>query len=275
MKAGADPVYVGISLGPEDPSAAVVRAGKVLAYAEEERFVRSKHAIGVYPLRSLVYCLEQAATSVDDVSSVSVSWDLSAYSDGTMARFYEGLSEEWDLDEATRAWQQQTLAEYDYATLTARHRRRWTQEFGLRRLPPIRFAAHHYTHAFQAATESPFESAVVLTADGSGEDKTTVLWVKRGTDIRPLRTVRIPHSLGWYYAAFTEYLGFQAYDGEYKVMGLAAHGEPVESLRDAVRQILTPAPDGVEYRIDPTLHPLRGAQLLRKVHRQAGETAGR
>src|SRR5439155_11351814 len=107
------------------------------------------------------------------------------------------------------------------------------------------------THAFRSAMESPFESAVTLTVDGSGDEHTAVLWVKRGGRLSPLREVRMPHSLGWFYAAFTEYLGFEAYDGEYKVMGLAAHGQPDEQLKAKIDRIVGEAPDGVEFRIDP------------------------
>jgi len=79
-----------------------------------------------------------------------------------------------------------------------------------------------------------------------------VVWRHEGEQLVPLREIRIPHSLGWVYAAFTEYLGFRAYDGEYKVMGLAAFGRPNADLRARVERIVHAAPDGTEYRVDPT-----------------------
>jgi carbamoyltransferase len=99
--------------------------------------------------------------------------------------------------------------------------------------------------------QSPFESAICLTADGSGDQHTTVVWEKRGERLRCLREIRIPHSLGWVYAAFTEFLGFDAYDGEYKVMGLAAFGSPRPDLQAKLRRVVTVAEDGVEFRVDP------------------------
>lgn len=245
-------VYLGISMGPVDPSVAAVRGGRVVAYAEEERFVRNKHAHGVYPTRALRYCLKEAGVAIDEVAAVGVGWDLPAYTDGTMARFYASLAEHDEPDPATRAWQEGTLSTYDAATMERVHRHNWRREFGALRFPPLHAVPHHYTHAFQAAMESPFESAIVFSADGSGDQDTTVVWVKRGTELTPLRRIRIPHSLGWFYAAFTEYLGFEAYDGEYKVMGLAAHGRPDQKLRELVGRVLTVADDGVEYRLDPS-----------------------
>lgn len=247
-----DPVYIGISEGPCDPSVAAVRAGQVIAYCEEERLARVKHAYGIYPIRSLRYCLEAAGVTLDEVAAVSVGWNLEAYSDGGMARFYGRLAEEWNLDEATSAWQAGNLRTYDLTNTEARHVLRWRREFGDIEFPPIRWAPHHYTHAFQASAESPFDTAITLTLDGSGDEHTMVVWRYQGGDLTPLREIRMPHSLGWYYAAFTEYLGFDAYDGEYKVMGLAAHGRPVPAIRRLVDQVLTTAPDGVEFRVDPT-----------------------
>ncbi|MEV5851045.1 carbamoyltransferase family protein [Streptomyces anulatus] len=245
--------YLGISLGPFDPSVAAVRDGKVIAYAEEERFLRNKHAEGAYPIRSLKHCLAEAGVTISEVAAVGIGWDLAAYTDGTMAAFYAGLSEESGErpDRSTLDWQARTLATYDRGAQETFHRRHWRREFGDVEFPPLHPSPHHFTHAFQAAMESPFETAVTLTADGSGDRQTTMLWVKRGSELTPLREIRIPHSLGWFYAAFTEYLGFTAYDGEYKVMGLAAHGSPDAELQKLVGQVLPVAGDGIEYRLDP------------------------
>ncbi|MDX3228651.1 carbamoyltransferase [Streptomyces sp. ME19-01-6] len=246
-------VYLGISTGPQDadPTVAAVRGGQVIAYAEEERFARDKHAVGRYPRRALQYCLEAAGTSLDGVAAVTVNYNLPAYTDGRMEKFFAGLAEDWPVDEATLSWQRSCLSQFGTDRVTAFHHRHWRQHFGDLDFPPIRSAPHHFTHAFQAAMESPFPSAVVLVADGSGDEHTTTLWVKDDHRLSLLREIRMPHSLGWFYSAFTEYLGFAAYDGEYKVMGLAAHGKPDTTLADAVGRVLGPAPDGIEFRLDP------------------------
>ncbi|MFJ7416663.1 carbamoyltransferase [Streptomyces sp. NPDC098077] len=252
LEALPDRVFLGICTGPYDPAVAAVRGGQVIAYAEEERFTRNKHAVGDYPIHALQYCLEASGKRIDEIAGVGVGWDLAAYTDGRMSKFFDTLSAEWDVDTATKAWQQTNLDRFSISGNERFHHYQWRRRYGDLRFPPIRFAPHHFTHAFQSAMESPFESALVLTVDGSGDEHTTVLWEKRGTRLDPLRQIRMPHSLGWFYAAFTEYLGFEAYDGEYKVMGLAAHGKLRPELRDLIDQVLLTAPDGVEFRLDPS-----------------------
>ncbi len=88
------------------------------------------------------------------------------------------------------------------------------------------FAEHHQSHAASAFFPSPFDEAVVLTMDGVGEWATTSLSYGRGNDLRMMKELHFPHSLGLLYSAFTYYIGFKVNSGEYKVMGLAPYGEP-------------------------------------------------
>lgn len=244
-----DKTYLGINL-LMDPSVAVVRDGRVIAYSEEERHIRNKHAPGVYPRRALEYCLATAGVGMEEIAAVGINWDLDAYTDGRMRAFYESLRRDHPVDAATIRWQERNLARRDRAVYAREHHREWRAMFGDRRWPDIRSFGHHFVHAFHAYMQSGFDEAVCLTVDGSGDQHCTVVWHCRGDELRPIRELTMPHSLGWVYAAFTEYLGFEAYDGEYKVMGLAAYGEPDEQLRRALAQIVTVAPDGVGYRVD-------------------------
>lgn len=253
MEATRKRVYLGINTGPCDPAVAAVVDGAVVAYAEEERFVRDKHALGRYPRRSLQYCLEAAGVTLDEVAAVAIGYDIDGYTHGRMRSFFDGMAGQWPLDEATVRWQASCLGWYGEEGQRGLHHLNWRQAYGDIAFPPIVSAPHHYTHAFQAAMESLFTDAVVLTVDGSGDEHTTGLWLKRGAELTALRQMRMPHSLGWFYAAFTEYLGFSAYDGEYKVMGLAAHGGPDAELAKKVGEVLSPADDGVEFRLDPAV----------------------
>ena len=88
------------------------------------------------------------------------------------------------------------------------------------------FSEHHLSHAASAFYPSPFESAAVLTLDGVGEWTTTSLAIGKGKDLKVLKEIHFPHSLGLLYSAFTYYTGFKVNSGEYKVMGLAPYGEP-------------------------------------------------
>jgi carbamoyltransferase len=243
--------FLGIFEGHYDPAVAIVRDGEVLAYSEEERHLRFKHAPHIYPLRALRYCLKAAGTDWGGVAAVGINWDLPAYSDGTLKRFFDGLRQEQPVDDATVAWQDGLLRRFDSERYSAFHHTQWRRAFGARRYPALRPFGHHQVHAFHAAMQSPFEQSVVLTVDGSGDSHCTVLWRHEGLKLEPLRAIVMPHSLGWLYAAFTEYLGFRAYDGEYKVMGLAAYGRPDATLAAALDRIVTTAPDGIEYRVDP------------------------
>jgi carbamoyltransferase len=107
---------------------------------------------------------------------------------------------------------------------------------------PILFGEHHLSHAASAYFPSPFESAAVVTADGVGEWATTTLGLGTGIDLELSHELRYPHSLGLLYSAFTAYLGFEVNEGEYKVMGLAAYGQP--RYVDKVRKLIALADDG-------------------------------
>jgi carbamoyltransferase len=248
---GSNPLFLGIFEGHFDPAVAIVRDGQVLAYSEEERHLRYKHAPGVYPMRALQFCLDSADACISDIAAVGVNWNLSAYGDGTMRRFFESMRERWSVDQQTAAWQGAMLRRFDPEAHQAYHERQWRRAFGDVSFPPLHGVPHHHTHAFHAAMQSPFDDAVCLTIDGSGDQHTTVVWRKRGATLQPMREIYMPHSLGWVYAAFTEYLGFEAYDGEYKVMGLAAYGRRHDALRNKVQRIVKVGPDDVAFETDP------------------------
>jgi carbamoyltransferase len=250
MKSGC---FLGIFEGHADPAVAIVRDGEIVAYAEEERFIRQKHAWGVYPHRALEFCLGTAGISLSDVEAVGINWDLDGYTEGRIAQFFDELNSEFATDNSTRGWQRSVLARFNQAATKRRHQFEWRRAYGEIDFPQIVSAPHHYTHAFQAAMQSGFDESLCLTIDGSGDEHCTVLWEHRGDSVTPVYKRKMPHSLGWFYAAFTEYLGFRAYDGEYKLMGLAAYGRPNAELKKKVGQIVhidTSRPE--IYSVDPT-----------------------
>jgi len=245
--------FLGISEGHADPAVAIVRDGEIVAYAEEERFIRQKHAWRVYPHKALEFCLDTAGISLSDVEAVGINWDLDGYTDGRIAQFFDSLNSEFATDDATRGWQRAVLARFNQAATERRHQFEWRRAYGNIDLPPIVSAPHHYTHAFQAAMQSGFDESLCLTIDGSGDEHCTVLWEHRGDSLTPVYERKMSHSLGWFYAAFTEYLGFKAYDGEYKLMGLAAYGRPNAELKKKVDQIIQVDTTSPEiYSVNPT-----------------------
>src|SRR5437867_343724 len=222
-----------------DAAAALVRDGRILAAAEEERFVRIKHVTAL-PVNAIRYCLEVAGVRLADVDGIAVPWKYwvlgrrAALALGAMVRSptlfrvkgrrsLERLGHEWT----------------ELALLAPTLRKR----FGAGPYRPV-FLDHHLRHAASSFLFSPSERAAILDVDGASAARTAILAAGEGNAIRVLKRIALPHSLGQYYAAITAYLGFRPDQDEYIVMGLAAHGEPrfAEVLR---KQVLGLLPDGV------------------------------
>src|SRR5262249_39777951 len=102
----------------------------------------------------------------------------------------------------------------------------------------LRFIPHHLCHAASTYYASGFSEASILTVDGSGEEFSTFMWHGQGDRIKELRSVKLPHSLGGYYATFTEFLGFRAYQDEGKLMGLASYGRYSDAWQAKLDEIL-------------------------------------
>jgi carbamoyltransferase len=243
-------LVLGIHTGV-DPAVALVRDGRMESFSEEERHIRYKHASGIFPYRAIEHCLAKTGAKADEIDAIALNWDLTAFNDGRVARFFETLSQTYLVDPATLAWQRKYLAERKHENLEKFYAGVWHKLFGLKTAPRIIGVPHHFGHAYHAFMQSPFNDAICITVDGSGDTECTVVWRCSPSRIEPLKQFDMPHSLGWFYAALTEYLGFDAYDGEYKVMGLAAYGRPREDLLGLLRRVVQVDSDGVGYRLDP------------------------
>ncbi len=221
-----------------DPSAALMINGEVVAFIEEERLLRNKHAFGAFPIRSVEWLLKQSGLSLEDLDVITQAWNCEKYDNGTVARHYEDLNAKYPTSDEDLAYQRRHLSSFQSKNQIAHIQRNLSRQFGDVKLPPIEFVDHHLAHACTAFFTSGFEDSLVLTLDGSGEELTTTWWIGRAGKLELLREIKVPHSLGWFYSAFTEFLGFDAYDGEYKVMGLAAYGKHDSELKAKVDQIL-------------------------------------
>jgi len=236
-----------------DPAAALIDDGRVVAYVEEERLLRNKHAPNLFPIRSIEACLKLGGVGLREIDAIVYGWDAPRYASGEMAAFYDAVNTQFPPDAATRRWQQRNVGLFAPAALRRTLAMQLVRHFGVDvdHIPPLWFRPHHRSHAAAAFLLSPFEEALVLTIDGSGDSDCTTIWTGRGPTLTPLHRVEIPHSLGWFYAAITEYLGFDAYDGEYKVMGLAAYGRENLDFRAKLATIVQPGPRGFDYEVDP------------------------
>jgi carbamoyltransferase len=204
---------LGISAYYHDAACCVLRDGRLLAAAQEERFTRRKHDPRL-PVAAVRRCLEQARLSLTDIDAVA---------------YYEDPFLKADRQRWMRA---QAGAGPGYGRQRPGRLFREARDL-LGFEGEVEWVSHHEAHAASAFYFSPFDEAAVLVVDGVGEWATTSYGVGQGVRLELLDQVRFPHSLGLMYAALTAYLGFEVNEGEYKVMGLAPYGRPryVEQLR--------------------------------------------
>jgi carbamoyltransferase len=209
-------VILGISAFYHDSAAALVKDGRIVAAAQEERFSRRKHDFR-FPTHAIDYCLSEAGLTPAEVDHV-------AFYDKPLLKFERIL--ETYLAYAPRGFRSFCKA----MPLWLRQKLHLPREMdkGLRHQYKGRyvFLGHHESHAASAFFPSPFAQAAVLTMDGVGEWSTASFGVGKANRIELTQELRFPHSLGLLYSAFTYFTGFRVNSGEYKLMGLAPYGQP-------------------------------------------------
>ena len=235
---------LGISAYYHDAAAALVVDGAVAAAAQEERFTRVKHDKR-FPINALRFCLRQAGLAPADVDAV-VFYDKPALKFQRLAQTHlafapRGLGTFLDAQTSwlgDKLFQRRALRRLLSAEMSSDVD--WSKR--------LFFSEHHLSHAASAFFPSPFERAAVLTMDGVGEWTTTSVAVGNGNDLRIVKEIHFPHSLGLLYAAFTAYTGFKVNSGEYKVMGLAPYGTP--RFADLIRDHLIESADDGSFRLN-------------------------
>ena len=225
--------------GYADPSASIVINGDIIAFIEEERLVRNKHAKSYFPIRAIDQCLKIAQLKISEIDIITIGWDCYAHEDGRLLDHFKQISSKYTLAESDKNYQKNRLEKYTTSFFKKEIFRNLRKKYGDCDFPKIEFVPHHFAHAIQAFFHSGFDSSLVLVLDGSGEIESTSVWKCDIDDFEKIHQVNTPHSLGWYYSAFTEYLGFDAYDGEYKVMGLACYGKYDKELDNKIRKVIS------------------------------------
>ena len=234
-----------------DPAACLLVDGEIVAYVEEERLLRFKHAWDIFPTRSIDFCLKKGGLTIEDVDSFAYGWDLPKYTNGEMRVFFDDVNKQYPPSDGTKSWQNWVINFFNKENAEERLRLNLTKHFGTPKIPKLISHPHHSSHATSAYFASPFNEALVFTVDGSGDTQCATLWIGEGDELTKIHEITIPHSLGWFYAAITEFLGFRAYDGEYKIMGLAAYGKENLNFRKALSKVVAQAKNGYDYIIDP------------------------
>ena len=206
---------LGVSALYHDSAAAVVRDGRILAAAQEERFSRRKHDPR-FPTGAIDFCLADAG-GADAIDAI-------AFYEDPVLTLDRNVKNAIDMAPASAAtWRQASLSQLvDKADVMSRLAR----AVGERAAQNLFVVDHHMSHLASAFYPSPFEDAAVVVADGVGEWATTTIADGQGRTIAPLRQIAYPHSLGLFYSAVTYHCGMKVNSGEYKLMGLAPFGEP-------------------------------------------------
>jgi carbamoyltransferase len=229
-------IILGLNAFHGDSAAALVRDGELVAAAEEERFRRVKHWAG-FPSKAIAYCLREAGLALSDVQHVAVNQDSRANFLRKLAYLVTqrpnlGLM----LNRLKNRRARGNISELMAGSFSGQHLHGHVHQI-----------EHHLAHLSSAFHVSPFEEAVVVSVDGFGDFSSAAWGVGNGKDVSIDGRVYFPHSLGIFYQALTQYLGFPHYGDEYKVMGLAPYGKP--TLMDAMRKIVRLKPDGA-YELD-------------------------
>ena len=222
---------IGLNAFHGDSSACLFQNGKMIAAVEEERFRRIKHWAG-FPSESIQHCLNAGGLTLGDVDVIAINtdpkaarWKKIAFTLSGQASF--SLIKEKLLVRKKRKSIEQHLADvFPEQTFSGE----------------IDYIEHHMAHLASAYNVSPYDQASVISVDGFGDFASAAWGIGHNGQIDVQKRVHFPHSLGIFYQALTQYLGFPHYGDEYKIMGLAPYGEP--KYREQMDQILTPTSDG-------------------------------
>lgn len=240
-------LILGINAFHADAAAALIRDGIIIGAAEEERFRRIKHWAG-FPSEAIAWCLADAGVRLEDVDHIAINALPGAHRWRKL--LYTALSRpdprfllaRW-RNKRERAGLPQQLA---------------TAFPGQRVRAELHFVEHHRSHLASAFFASPFEEAAAVSVDGFGDFSSGAWGFGHGSELTIDGQIWFPHSLGAFYTAITQFLGFPHYGDEYKVMGLAPYGQP--NHLEAMRRIVRLQPDGT-YRLDLTWFQHAGQNL--------------
>ena len=221
-------IILGINAYHADSSAAIFVNGKLIAAIEEERFKRVKHWAG-FPQLAIEFCLKEAGITYEQVDHFAIGRDpkakffkkilyLAANPKGSFSVIKDRLSNSRKVSSLDK----------ELANISGLAPEEFTGK--------IAQVEHHRSHLASAFFASPFDEAALLSIDGSGDFTTTMIGIGKGNTIKVLDSVDFPHSIGIFYTAMTQLLGFPHYGDEYKVMGLAPYGEPkyLDKFNDVV-----------------------------------------
>ena len=213
---------LGISAFYHDSAASIIKNGEIIAAAQEERFTRKKHDAN-YPYNAIEFVLKYSNLKLSEVDQI-VFFEKPFLKFERLLETYVAFAPKGFLSfiKAMPIWLKEKLFQKNLLFNKLK-----SHDINYKSDENIYFSDHHLSHAASAFFPSPFEEAVILTADGVGEWATTTVAVGKGNKLDIKKEIHFPHSLGLLYSAFTYYTGFKVNSGEYKLMGLAPYGNPI------------------------------------------------
>ena len=234
---------LGISAFYHDSAATILVDGKIIAAAQEERFTRKKHDAS-YPFNAIEFVLNFAKIKLSDVDQV-IFFEKPFLKFERLLETYVAFAPSGlkSFCMAMPIWLKDKLFQ---KKMLFNELKRHDNNFNDNK--KIYFSDHHLSHAASAFFPSPFEEAVVLTADGVGEWATTTVAIGKGNNLEIKKEIHFPHSLGLLYSAFTYYTGFKVNSGEYKLMGLAPYGVPI--YEDKIKDNLINVKEDGSFHLD-------------------------
>jgi len=233
---------LGISAFYHDSAACILKDGKIIAAAQEERFTRKKHDPS-YPYNAIEFVLKYANLKLSEVDQI-VFFEKPFLKFERLLETYVAFAPKGfvSFSKAMPIWIKEKLFQKNLLFNKLKE-----NDEDYKSDENIFFSDHHLSHASSAFFPSPFEEAVILTADGVGEWATTTVAVGKGNKLDIKKEIHFPHSLGLLYSAFTYYTGFKVNSGEYKLMGLAPYGNPI--YEDKIFQLIDIKDNGT-FRLD-------------------------
>ena len=233
---------LGISAFYHDSAACILKDGKIIAAAQEERFTRKKHDPR-YPVNAIEFVLKYANLKLSEVDQI-VFFEKPFLKFERLLETYVAFAPKGFVSfaKAMPLWIKEKLFQKNYLfNKLKEHDKNYKSDKN------IFFSDHHLSHAASAFYPSPFNEAVILTADGVGEWATTTVAIGKDNNLEIKKEIHFPHSLGLLYSAFTYYTGFKVNSGEYKLMGLAPYGNPI--YEDKIKMLIDIKEDGT-FRLD-------------------------
>jgi len=235
-------LILGISAFYHDSAACLLKNGEIIAAAQEERFTRKKHDPS-YPFNAINFVLNFAGIKLSEVNQI-VFFEKPFLKFERLLETYVAFAPKGfsSFSKAMPLWIKEKLFQKNFLFKKLKeHDEDYISDDN------IYFSDHHLSHAASAFFPSPFEEAIVLTADGVGEWATTTVAIGKNNSLEIKKEIHFPHSLGLLYSAFTYYCGFKVNSGEYKLMGLAPYGNP--TFEEQILKLIDVKDDG-SFRLD-------------------------